>query len=170
MSDEHPATALLLGSPPAAARGDNASSSSSSANNNMRRASSSASGSGGSGASPASPTGVVEAVLPPAGDTGAAAGSGAKLSPQQEFDASLDHAVDVMLTEVRPQLGQHNRALTRDTRGLRAVLPFALPCCVWWITVLPVSTLLVSRCAQHTLMFRWPHAVVVCCRCMLLVR
>lgn len=145
MSDEHPATALLLGSPPAAARGDNASSSS--ANNNMCRASSGAGGSGGGDASPASPTGVVQGVLPPAGDTGAAAGSGPKLSPQQEFDASLDHAVDVMLTEVSPQ---HNRALTRDTRVLRALCCPA-PCLVAWrITVLPVSTFLASRCAQHT--------------------
>jgi hypothetical protein len=95
LSDEHPATALLLGSPPAGARDNNAGSSSNTANS-MRRASS-----GGGDASPASPAGVTEPELAPAGDTAAAAGSGTKLSPEQEFDASLDHAVDVMLTEVR---------------------------------------------------------------------
>lgn len=96
LSDEHPATALLLGSPPAGARDNNAGSSSNTANS-MRRASS-----GGGDASPASPAGVTGPELAPAGDTAAAAaaGSGAKLSPEQEFDASLDHAVDVMLTEV----------------------------------------------------------------------
>lgn len=82
LNDEHPATALLLGSPPAAGT------------SSMRRTSSGAGATEGSPAA-ASPAGGSEGVLSPAGS------AGVKLSPAQEFDAALDHAVDVMLTEVR---------------------------------------------------------------------
>lgn len=87
LNDEHPATALLLGSPPA-----NGTSS------GLHRASS-AGGVEGSPRTPAaaSPSGVLEGVLSPGG----VGVGGVKLSPEQEFDAALDHAVDVMLTEVR---------------------------------------------------------------------
>jgi hypothetical protein len=85
LNDEHPATALLLGSPPA------------NGTSSGLRGASSAGGVEGSPRTPAaaSPSGVLEGVLAPGG------GGGGKLSPEHEFDAALDHAVDVMLTEVR---------------------------------------------------------------------
>lgn len=87
LSDEHPATALLLGSP----SGRNST-------GGARRTSSGAGSMELPAGTAASPAGVSDGVLSPAGSGGV---GGAKLSPQQDFDASLDHAMDVMLTEVR---------------------------------------------------------------------
>lgn len=84
LSDEHPATALLLGSP--------------SGCNSTGGARRTSSGAGSMELPIGSPAGVSDGALSPAGSGSV---GGAKLSPQQEFAASLDHAMDVMLTEVR---------------------------------------------------------------------
>jgi hypothetical protein len=103
LSDEHPATALLLGSPPAARPVP-------APHTTLRPGSSSSGGDPGAqqGASPLSPAAAApagvdgEGPAPACGTAAAAAAAaGPKLSPQEEFDACLEHAVDVMLTEVR---------------------------------------------------------------------
>jgi hypothetical protein len=76
LSDEHAATSLLLGSPPAA-------------NGNMRAAANSAA------AAAATDSPVGEGDLP--------AAAGVALSPEQEFEACLEHALTCMMAEVSPQ-------------------------------------------------------------------
>lgn len=75
LSDEHAATSLLLGSPPAA-------------NGSMRAAASAVAAAAAAADSPAGA----------AGDTDEAAA--ASLSPEQEFEACLEHAVTCMMAEV----------------------------------------------------------------------
>ncbi|WIA29284.1 hypothetical protein OEZ86_011789 [Tetradesmus obliquus] len=78
LSDEHAATSLLLGSPPAA-------------NGSMRAAASAVAAAAAAADSPAGA----------AGDTDeAAAAAAASLSPEQEFEACLEHAVTCMMAEV----------------------------------------------------------------------
>lgn len=119
LNDQHPATALLLGSPPLAGQSAGAATA-----NGARPGSSSGgdAGAGGADKSPhaRAPAGVAammagganssseggKGMSPAASPAGAVmASGGSKLTPQQEFDASLDHAVDVMLTEVRCGVG-----------------------------------------------------------------
>lgn len=78
LSDEHAATSLLLGSPPAA-------------NGSMCAAASAVAAAAAAADSPAGA----------AGDTDeAAAAAAASLSPEQEFEACLEHAVTCMMAEV----------------------------------------------------------------------
>lgn len=78
LSDEHAATSLLLGSPPAA-------------NGSMPAAASAVAAAAAAADSPAGA----------AGDTDeAAAAAAASLSPEQEFEACLEHAVTCMMAEV----------------------------------------------------------------------
>ena len=87
LSDEHPATALLLGSPTATSP-----STLSTPRSNGRRSS--------EGAAAAAAAGVCEGRLSPEGSGGVGGGLNGRLSPLEEFDAALDHALDVMVTEV----------------------------------------------------------------------
>lgn len=88
LNDEHPATALLLGTPPAAASVQNGASKPGSSTSN----------------SAADHTGV--AAVPaaaPAGSDLLAADNDVQLSPEQEFEASLEHGLGVMMAEVGMQ-------------------------------------------------------------------
>jgi hypothetical protein len=100
LSDEHAATSLLLGSPPAA-------------NGSMRAAANSAAA--------AAAAAAADSAAGAAGDAEEAAAA-ASLTPEQEFDACLEHAITCMMAEVSSNQQQHvsSAACTACAEALQA--------------------------------------------------